>query len=116
MPLWKLFLIALIAVFLVTPTAYAKGSPDCDGFFGQLWNACHGVEVYKHRTEVGVGADVILYEGEEGDLLNQAHGEYRYDWQNGDSKVYAVATTKLVDVKDHVKALWKKVFGKNEGE
>jgi len=115
----KLLLVSLLALavcFIGLAKAEASGNWDpCSSHIGsKIWNSCIAKE--KRRNEVGVGGDLIVYEGQDGDLLNQVHGEYRYDWQNGEHKTYAVATSKLADIKDHAKNLWDKLFNKNTGE
>jgi len=62
------------------------------------------------KNEYGVGADIILHEGAEGELLNKAHTEYRFDWNNdeGNHKVYLVGTSKLADIWAKAKALFNK--------
>jgi hypothetical protein len=107
----RLFFI-LIAVALISGCSQEAeaGEKSCDsGWWSKVANECVTHPSPKERrNEVGVGADVILHEGEEGEVLNQVHAEYRYDWQNGEHKAYAVATTKLSDIWAKVKSLFKK--------
>jgi hypothetical protein len=114
----KAFVLMLILAvcFIVVGKAEARGNWDpCSSHIGsKIWNSC--IEIEKRRNEIGVGVDVIVYEGEEGDLLNKVTGEYKYDWQNGEHSAYAVATTKLSDIKAHVKELWGKIFNKGEDQ
>lgn len=58
---------------------------------------------YRKNNEQGVGADILLYDTTDFDLV----GEYKYDWANGGHSAYTVVKTK--------KSLWtlvKGVFGK----
>ncbi len=47
------------------------------------------VDADKRRFEVGVGADVTLYEDKEG-VIEKVTEEYRYDWQNGEHQAFTV--------------------------
>lgn len=45
----------------------------------------------KKRFEVGVGADVTLYEDKHtNSIVEKVTEEYRYDWQNGEHAAYTV--------------------------
>jgi len=95
----------VVCLLLISSSAYANLS--CEGPFGSILNKC--VEtVEKERSEVGVGGDLIFYEGNDGDVLNQVTAEYRYDWQNGNQSTYLVATAKIVDVIDNIKSIFNK--------
>ena len=54
--------------------------------------------------ELGLGADLILLEGKDGDLLNKVTTEYKYDFNNDDNhSVYLVGTIKLADIVAKIK-------------
>jgi len=62
------------------------------------------------QDEWGVGTDVIIHEGKDGEILNKVTGEYKFDMNNNEHKGYLVATTKLADI-------WNKITGLfNRGE
>ncbi len=53
-------------------------------------------EAKKKRFEVGVGADVTIFEDKsEGAIINKVTEEYRYDWANGEHQAYTVAHINL---------------------
>ena len=57
-------------------------------------------------VELGLGMDLILHEGEDGDLLNQLTAEYKYDFNNDDSSsFYLVGKIKLADIVSKIKGL-----------
>lgn len=111
----KKFLIALIIVGLYGTYAYA-GEKTCENsnFWNAVANECspHTVDTDTHRddkdAEIGVGVDVIVHEGKEGEVLNKVTVEYKYDINNDDHKTYAVATTKLSDVWAKVKSIFNR--------
>ena len=115
----KLSLIAvLVASFMMlTSTSFARGSKGnpCDSkILGPILNECspHTVDTDTWRdekeAELGVGVDLIVYEGKEGQILNKVTGEYRYDVNNEDHKGYVVATSKLADIWSTVKGVFTK--------
>jgi hypothetical protein len=105
----------IILCLIFSTTAYAGGEKSCEsGFWSKILNECspHTVDTDTHRdekdAEIGVGVDVIVHEGEDGEVLNKVAVEYKYDINNDDHKTYAVATTKLSDVWAKVKSIFKK--------
>jgi hypothetical protein len=97
-------LLIVVGLMGFVGTAEAGGS-SCEGYKGKLLNRCHNVVHPDHPDEWGIGTDVILHEGKEGDVINQVHGEYRWDANNGAHKGYLVSTSKLADVWAKLKAL-----------
>ena len=102
----KVFLIALLVLsvgIIGCDKAEASGSWDpCSSKYGsQIWNSC----IEDRRNEVGVGTDIVLYEGKDGEVLNRLTVEYRYDWANGENKTYLFATSKLADILAAAKGL-----------
>jgi hypothetical protein len=63
----------------------------------------HGSDV-----EAGIGLDVVVHEGKDGEIVNKVTLENKFDWNNGEQSHYAVVTTKLADVVDKVKSLFNK--------
>ena len=90
----RVLAICLLIGCLTAPTAYAHSTT--------IINVDN-----ERRTELGVGMDLILHEGKEGELINKVTAEGKYDWQNGDAGIYAVVTTKLSDIVDKIKGLKK---------
>ena len=98
----KLLILGLI-LMLTTP-AFARyyDEEPCDTPFGQILNECISHPVSdKESAEVGVGVDVILYEGNF--LVNTVTVEYKYDWANVDHQTYVVGTVRLKDLVELVK-------------
>ena len=62
----------------------------------------------KDGDEWGVGTDLVLYEGKDGQIINKVTGEYRFDMNNNDHKGYAVVTSKLSDIAEKIKSLFNK--------
>ncbi len=67
-------------------------------------NVTEHVTEDKKKFEVGVGADVTLYE-DEGALVEKVTEEYRYDWANSDHQAYTVVHFNLWQ---KVRSLFKK--------
>ena len=83
-------------------TAFAGGSHSnsCEAYKGKLLNACHKVVHPEREDPAGVGADVLIHETENVDLV----AEYKYDVQNEEHSIFGVFKTKKSLV-DYVKAL-----------
>lgn len=106
--------VVILGLWFCGPTiAYAGGSYDCSsGFWSKVANKCVTHPSFpERRNPVGLGADVVLFEGAEGEVLDQVHTEYRWDFQNDEHSVFAVATTKLEDVWNAVQRLWGRSSG-----
>lgn len=107
---WLIVLVLVGLVGLVGCAGEAEARGDvCDSFLSSVLNECHKVAhptADKVSAELGVGLDLILYEGKEGQLLNKVTGEYRYDINNSTHQSYAVATSKLTDIWTAIKSLF----------
>jgi len=92
----KKWIIAVCLILGLSATAYAgEGRRDsCDGYKGKLLNRCHAVTHPERDNPIGVGADVLLVETENVDLV----AEYKYDEPNQEHSIFLVFKTK--------KALW----------
>jgi len=108
----KFLLIGFVccSLLLCTNHAIASGSVDCDGFFGKLWNACHGVTHPEREAPRGVGADILIHETEAVDFV----AEYKYDGENEEHSIFAVVKTKKSLV-DYAKDLFAKAKEKING-
>ena len=95
----------LIAFLVVLGLCVAPVTAFADYYEQESDDHSHDVRHPERRNPLGVGADVILHEGSEGELLNKVHGEYRWDWQNDEHSVFAIVTTKLEDVWGAIKGL-----------
>jgi hypothetical protein len=85
------------------------GVDVCDSHFGKIYNKCvsHPNQIVsdKKSTEVGIGTDLLFYEGAYGDVLNEVTGEYRYDWANAEHQAYAVARIRVKDLVTKLRGL-----------
>ncbi len=105
----KLFiLLGIVAMIGVGGLAIAD---DCDPNNGYVsttssfpfsFNHDHNIYRPPVRNPVGVGLDLIVYESDT--ILEDIAIETKYDWQNDESSVYAVAR---VNVFKAVKGLFK---------
>ena len=89
-----LILTCIFSLSIYAPTAYAHKKVT--------------VIEAEEENEWGVGTDVILHEGADGEILNKVTGEYKFDMNNNEHKGYLVATTKLADIWDKVKGLFNR--------
>ena len=119
----KLLLITAILVGIGT-WAYAETVPveyfDGDRHYGHNHDANRSttatvhdktVDTDTHRdieNEYGVGTDIIIHEGKDGQVINQVHAEYRYDFEADNHKTYVVATSKLSDIWAKVKSIFNR--------
>jgi hypothetical protein len=104
----KITLLAVFACLCIwaTPNAYAGGSNSCEGYKGKLLNRCHQVVHPERETAAGVGADVLIHETENVDLV----AEYKYDVNNEEHSIFGVFKTKKSLV-EYLKALKEKIAG-----
>jgi len=102
----KLFMICL-CLAVAGIIGCSKGSQEAEA---SHWKKATILDHEAQGNEYGVGTDVILHEGEDGEILNKVTAEYRYDWNNevGNHKAYVVATTKLADIWAKLKGLLNK--------
>jgi len=89
-------------IIVCAHTAFAGGyeSSSCEGYKGKLLNRCHKVVHPEREDPAGVGADVLIHETENLDLV----AEYKYDVQNEEHSIFGVFKTKKSLV-EYVKAL-----------
>lgn len=99
--------ILVIAILLIATAAQADWNPCGNSVSAQIWNRCEE-QATKYRSEVGVKLEVVLYEGDEGDILNEVVAQYSNDWNNGNDGYYVKLSTKLSDIIDSVKGLFNK--------
>jgi hypothetical protein len=109
----KFFIIALSflsCMFLISATAYAGGNHNnsCEGYKGKLLNRCHEVIHPEREDPAGVGADILVHETENLDLV----AEYKYDVNNEEHSIFGVFKTKKSLV-EYAKALINKVKGED---
>jgi hypothetical protein len=100
----KKVLLSAVFVFLGVAYAYAGEQATCpDGYTSTLnkWGHSHCYidtdtdtdTVYKRETEVGVGADLVVWWNDTNKVkfLEEVTTQYRYDFNNGgEHKVYGV--------------------------
>jgi len=108
----RYILFLLVLFFMTSNVAYAETVSSTNERHYKHEVTVHDktVDTNTHRdekdAEIGVGVDVVVYEGDEGELLNKATVEYKYDINNDDHATYAVVTTKLSDVWAKVKSIF----------
>ncbi|GAG07757.1 unnamed protein product [marine sediment metagenome] len=112
----RLFLIMMLVSFFAVVgcagEAEARGSKNpCESFLGPLLNECVEFPVVVHpspdkrRTELGVGVDLVVYEGLLSDISYKITGEYKFDLSNGEHQAYAVVTIKLMEIINKVRLI-----------
>jgi len=86
----------------------SKGSQEVEASYEYESSVTNVFSEVDKKDSWGVGQDLIMYEGKEGDIINQVHGEYRWDGNNGSHSGYLVNTSKVADIVAWVKGLFNK--------
>lgn len=111
-------LLAILVLVILGGTLISTHSVEASYEFeldcSQAWqsailNDCNPQNsVKKHRSPVGFGVDLILYEGNDGEISHLVTEEYKYDWSNGEHSAFTVLTVKSKDVISAIKGLFNK--------
>ena len=70
-----------------------SGASYDNPIFNQWLNHTHSTYIEQRRNPVGVGLDLVVYEGE--GLLEAGTVETKYDWQNDEGSVFVVGKINL---------------------
>ena len=95
----KVILLLIAFVFVVCSSAFADTtsgpshkhfSDEINGKLDHYLDHDHEYEKYDPDNEIGIGADVLLHETEDIDIVQ----EYKYDFSNENHATYTVFKTK----------------------
>lgn len=86
----------------------SKGSQEVEASYEYESEVTNVFNTEQKRNSWGLGKDLIIHEGKEGAVINQVHGEYRWDGNNGSHSGYLVSTTKVADFVSWVKGLFNR--------
>ena len=107
----KKFLMIGLCLVVAAFIGCSKGSQEVEASYeyrSEVTNITNVFNELEKKDSWGLGQDLIIHEGKKGSLVNQIHGEYRWDGNNGSHSGYLVNTSKLVDIVSWIKGLFNR--------